>query len=200
MDQLKQICQSYRSYNHVFKKCFDQYKNQYIVVLEKTNQTRDNEMRSDVFNRDFASFRASVLKVLLIIDFKNLNYNLDQITSYYEKPITRVGDCKIIQPIYTDYIKSELVHPDCYDEYIFNVCSNGIHYFKSLDAAYYYDLDQMEYVNGYCIRFNASGAKEGEGLYVNNKMHGQWTFYALKEDPALLVTYENGIEIEQKRI
>lgn len=210
LDQLRKICQPYCSYNnnasfqynivdheskYVFKKCIDEYKNQYLVVLEKISQTRHNESRSNVFNKDRAGFRGSVFKVILIIDIENLNSNLDAIRSCYEKIITQVGKDKKINIIYTDYIKGKLVYPDFYDENINNISSNGIHYFKTLDATYYYDIDQKRNIDEYCIRFNPSGAKEAEGLYANNNMHGIWIYYSLNEQPGMCVTYNNGIEI-----
>ena len=107
---------------YVYKKCKDDL----IVILEKLSYSRTNEERA-VFNPNYAKYRADELKVVYIFNINDLSKHNISI-SMYDLNFT--------------YIIGKIVYAS-YDTQSF-VCSTGIHYFKTIDAAYYYNLD-IEY-------------------------------------------------------
>jgi len=48
------------------------------------------------------------------------------------------------------------------------ICTNGIHYFKSIDATFYYANVPKNYT-GKWIKYNEAGKRLSEGDYVNGK-------------------------------
>jgi hypothetical protein len=112
---------------YVYKTCGD-----FIVVLEKLEDTITNESRSNVsYNGDnklYAKYRANKLLVKKIIN----KYN---ITICRTKIISNYYDFKI------EYEIEEIVYPNCYDFNFEKVCSFGIHYFLNLKRAFYYNLE-----------------------------------------------------------
>ncbi len=113
----------------VFKKCKGETKEyvsyKYLVVLEKPKTNfKSNENRTKVVNKNFAKFRCNGLITVAIYDL-------------YEK--------KFIQEIYHQVLKHEVSYsvgkftaPDQYNEDIDIVCTSGIHYFLTLEAALNY--------------------------------------------------------------
>jgi len=104
---------------YVYKKCRDDL----IVILEKFNDSRTNEKRA-VFNSNYAKYRADKLKVVYIFDITDLSKRDIAISESDKSFIYRIGEV-----VSTKYEMS-----------INSVCSYGIHYFKTIDAAYYYNL------------------------------------------------------------
>lgn len=111
----------------VYKSCREKY----IVVMEKLHDTQTNENRADVVNKNTAKFRASKLNVLLIINLLDGTTDKTNIVSIFwgvDKQRT------------TRYTVGSIVEPNYYDQNIDVVCSNGIHYFRSLEPAYFYGM------------------------------------------------------------
>src|SRR5438128_5301429 len=104
----------------VFKSC----QNDYIVVLQKLDDSKTNEHRKDVVDARYAKFRADRLIVVRIYNKCN-GEEIQTITNsvYSKKTIT--------------YTCNEIVEVTDYDEDINKVCSSGIHYFKTEEAAKY---------------------------------------------------------------
>src|SRR5205823_528566 len=82
-----------------------------------------------VVDARFAKYRANKLKVLMIINIRNLS-SIVSIDHFYENSFDK--------KTFITYIVDKVVYPDKFDDNIDNVCSNGIHYFKSIDRAYNY--------------------------------------------------------------
>ncbi len=106
---------------YVFKKCL----NGFIVVFKKPNFCLSNEMRTDVVNSNFAKFRGSEFIVEDIIHMITLEH-IQKLNHYFQHT-------KII------YEVGKLVQPNFFDCDINIVCGYGIHYYRSLEAAFYHD-------------------------------------------------------------
>lgn len=134
----------YSDSKYVFKKCVDVDDSEYegkerkwLVVLEKLSDTRTTEKRDGVYNPNFAKFRADKLKVIEIINVNNLNNDKKSITNVYtDNKYEGYDDVIYHKMVYT---VNDVVFPDFFDDCIDNVCSNGIHYFKSFDMAFAYE-------------------------------------------------------------
>lgn len=162
LDALKKYCKSYiNNQKIVFKSCGLEW----IVVLEKLPDTLTNEKRTRVYDHNHSTFRGNKFKVVNIIN----KFNFQQI--------------KTIQNTYftantSTYKIGEITFADMYDPNIENISSNGIHYFLTIDTAYYFELDEHltytgEYMNWYpdghlrCARRYLNGKKQGNGIELN---------------------------------
>jgi hypothetical protein len=126
MDYLGTILASYiESEEYVYKSCYN-----YIVVLLKLADTKTNESRSKITNPLYAKYRANKLKVIAIVHkFDPTKLITEVENSSYErnKVIYKVG---------------KILEISDYDDDLENVCSTGIHYFKTVEPAFYYDLEK----------------------------------------------------------
>jgi antitoxin component YwqK of YwqJK toxin-antitoxin module len=120
----------------VYKSC----ESEWIVILRKLKDTITNENRWDIVNIKFAKFRANKLEVVLIINKNDPTIITKQISnSNYKSKITyKVGEIVIIND---------------YDMNLSNVCSTGIHYFKTIECAYYFD-NEKKCIGNYKKWFN----------------------------------------------
>jgi len=146
----------------------------WIVVMKKVGDTITNQSRLplDDPNRSFAKYRANKLAVVDIICKFNPNETTDQISNTYYKNHT------------VKYIKGSIVVPNSFDWNINKVCSTGIHFYETIECAFYFELKKVE--NGKCTRWYDSGQKSSEGEYINGEKNGKWTYW-----------YDNGqIELE----
>src|SRR5579872_6888228 len=100
-------------HHYVYKKC----KPHWLVILKKCQNTITNENRCDVYDDQFAEFRASELKVIAIINIYTIS-TIDIITSVFINK-------------QTIYKVNEYVVADDFDFNIDQICSSGIHYYKS---------------------------------------------------------------------
>lgn len=138
----------------------------HIVVMEKLHDTQTNESRADVVNKNTAKFQADKLKVLLIISLKDGSTDATDIVNMFSD---RYGSYT------THYIVGSIVKPNSYDNRINVVCTNGIHYFRSLEAAYFYNMPSMRIQNGMYKQWYDNG-----GLSIQcNVVDGNW--YVLHE-------------------
>lgn len=157
---------------YVFKLCYDvntldkknKNKNKpFVVIMSKTNKTKTNESRMNVFNDNCAKFRANRLKVIKIVSI--------------EQPETQIGH--IINKFGIKELKYEvgkIVCVDNYDEDINKICAAGIHYFKTLRCAYYYRNVPKNY-NGIWINWYDNGQKKSKGKYLNGEKIDKWFFW-----------------------
>jgi hypothetical protein len=160
LDKIKEKCAKYSTPDYVFKYCKETYKNIFrkrekniIIVLQKLegeNPTITNESRNGIIDPNYAKFRASHLKVILIFD-------MDHPEIEYESIINKLFDYTLLT-----YRRDCIVYADKFDKNLDNICSNGIHYFKTVDGAFYY---QSYWVNktGKYIYYNDDGSKYKEG-------------------------------------
>jgi hypothetical protein len=133
----------------------------WFVVMKKTAETKTNENRSDVFDKDHANFRANKLIVIEIMNVDNPSIKKDFIINKYDT-------------IETKYEVGKDIIPDKYDDDIKNVCSNGIHYFKTPITAYYHRSVPYNYT-GHWIEWYMDGQRYEDGEYENRMKIKKWT-------------------------
>ncbi len=76
------------------------------------------------------------------------------------------------------YEKGKIVLPDRFDYNLNHICSNGIHYFKTIDAAFYYSKQVPTNYTGYWINYHfEKGEKYSEGYYINGLRDGKWIYW-----------------------
>ncbi len=128
----------YLNKGYVFKKCEAKtYTKNYscLVVLKKpVKDFQCNESRKDIVDPNFAKFRCNGLITVAIYDLINTKF-IDSIT---HKCTMYLGFKKIL------YQVGKLSIPDLYDANIDEVCTNGIHYFITLEAALNYGIFGVE--------------------------------------------------------
>src|SRR4029078_8701441 len=123
MEKLQEECKQYLTSDFVFKRC-----SEYIIFLKKPLlKFQCNENRSGVIDKKYAKFRCNGLFVEDIIDCETLTH----ICKHNHK--SAIFD--IVYEVGT------FVKPDSYNPNIQKICTNGIHYFLSLKAAYYYEYE-----------------------------------------------------------
>jgi len=141
---LDNILNSYLAYTqdpqYVYKKCRDDY----IVILRKPLFVNTNENRKSVKNPSYAKFRADRLEVVLIFNAIEPTNTVTTAYSIYDYDFKyEVG--KLINDTYD--INSEVI------------CGQGIHYFKTIQAAYYYEISPTMLTNhfGRYVRYHDNG-------------------------------------------
>ncbi len=157
LDQIKSIL----AQDKLYKKCSDSI----IVVLEYTENTKHTERRRHINfdNAHFAKFRASELKVIDILDFKT-NQKLTTYEHSWQK------NSKTTEIFQIQYIVGEIIRPiNGFETDINKICAAGIHYFKSLDAAFYYG-EMPENYSGQWRTSNSDGSRLSRKIYENGKM------------------------------
>ena len=189
MDDLITACKLYlEDDKYVFKSCGN-----YIVVLEKLDDTRTNELRTNISDPKYAKYRANKLKVLLIIHKFDPSNILEKVeNSYYKKKVV--------------YITNEIIEIDDYDYDLNVVGTRGIHYFKTIEQAFFWELLKFNPAHtGKWIERYENGNKKSEGEYKQGRLEGkriEWYengnkkseggFKEGKQEGKWIVWYENG--------
>jgi hypothetical protein len=102
-------------------------------------------------NKQKAKFRCNGLLVVTIFDLV-FQQTVTSIT--HKTDIFLYG-----RPAFTDYEVGKLVKPDLFNPNLETICTNGIHYFLSLETAMSYDLEKgVCCING--ILFDHNGKEE----------------------------------------
>jgi len=152
--QLKKLVkEKYKSDpNCVYKMCETRC-NSYLVVLQKLADTITNESRENVINPDFAKFRSNGLLVRQIIRLRDMNPNITHINhrTIYENKFSK--KCKK----YTKYYVHCMVFPDVFCSDIKLVSAGGIHYYKTLQAAFFQQKQIPWYSNYNGLWFECDG-------------------------------------------
>ncbi len=157
----------------VFKRCSDN-----ILVLKRPLENfQSNEKRKDVFDPNFAKFRCNGLFVVEIIEVTNVFKNLLSINHKWNSTKIR-------------YTVGEIVKPDYFDFDLDLVCGHGIHYFLTLEAAFYYECRFVK--NGKLIHYYENGAKSIEENYKNGKLDGLCISFNTKNQIEMQRVYNNG--------
>jgi len=135
-----------------------------IITLELLPDSRTNEKRNDVVDPNFAKFRTNKAKVISIND-PVTNENLDYDCSAYDR------DFK--------YNVDQIVKVTDYDENVNGVCTKGIHYFKTYEAALSYYWGHVlrlkgKLPDGTYIFYHENGRKESQMTCINGKKHGKY--------------------------
>jgi antitoxin component YwqK of YwqJK toxin-antitoxin module len=207
LDRIINACSKYISDSScVYKTCRD-IKNElsyWLIVLQKLAGTLTNEHRDNVIDENYAKFRGDKFKVVDIINIDDPSVTTKSIVNKYDD-------------ILTEYIIGKVVYPDKYNDDINVIATHGIHYFKSLIAAYLYRAvpenytgpwvdyhpngqKQIEhqYVNGIKTGIQTSffqnGHKLSEGKFENGQKSGLWTYWYSDGDKQLEGNYLNGFE------
>uniref|UniRef100_A0A6C0ECH9 Uncharacterized protein n=1 Tax=viral metagenome TaxID=1070528 RepID=A0A6C0ECH9_9ZZZZ len=158
LEQLRKLFEEYENDESiVYKKCKDS-----IVALKKLKDTITNESRKGIYNPLFAKFRADKLKVIKIVDIVTLE-SLKCVNNYiYDKSI--------------EYKLNKIVEEPDFDKNLDRICAKGIHYFKTLDPAYYFSfcplVDNNKYT-GSIIKYDDNGLKKRETNWKKGKQIGK---------------------------
>ena len=177
LDRLKEECKEYLDDmdSYVYKICSD-----HIVVMKKLQDTRTNENRNNVANISYEKFRADKLFVVKIINIDTMQSIKEIVNNNYK--------IKII------YKCDEIIIPNKFDENIDVVCSFGIHYFKTIDAAFYYKDHVPTNFTGKWICWHENGNKSYECEYIDGKRTGKWISYYENGNKSYEGEYIDGIQ------
>src|SRR6185312_7883954 len=139
---VQQLIKEHGEENVVFKSCGN-----FVVVMKKLEDTKTNEHRTKNNYPLFAKHRANKLYVLFIVNKMDENITINEITNtFFEKK-------KV-------YKVNEIVMEEEFDNNIEQVCSTGIHYFKSYVCAFYYRF----------VDYNKNCTGKYIGWYDNGQM------------------------------
>lgn len=122
-DQIKKIKDTYPEFFNNPKYVFKSAQN-HIVVLMKIENTITNENREYVVYKKYAKFRGNYLKCVKIFSKCSPLNCTEKISSLW---------CSSFE-----YKVNEIIFVDNYDEDINNICAPGIHYFLSVEPAFFY--------------------------------------------------------------
>jgi antitoxin component YwqK of YwqJK toxin-antitoxin module len=171
MNIIDNLTQKYSSEEgYVFKSCSTDW----IVVLQKLPDTKTNESRSGIKDSMYAKVRANKLLVVDIV-----HKLTGQITN---EIVNSVHSDKIIT-----YKTNEVIEASDFDNNLDEICSTGIHYFKSVESAFYYETPddyrgqhKCWYDNGNLIGtcWVVNGKSDGPCTtwYKNGQLHRKYTF------------------------
>jgi antitoxin component YwqK of YwqJK toxin-antitoxin module len=158
MDHIITACSEYISNpKYVYKSCGN-----YVVVLEKLDDTRTNESRSNIADPKYAKYRANKLKTILIINkFDPSDVIMEIENSFYAKKVV--------------YRTGEIIEIDDYNYNLNKVCSTGIHYFKTVEKSFFWELLKFNpKFTGKLIKWYENGNKLIEGEHKEGKREGKW--------------------------
>ena len=153
MDNLITACKKYiDNSKYGFMSCAN-----YIVVLEKLDDTITNELRTNIVNSYYAKYRATKLKPVLIINKFNPSDTITKIKN-------TTHDKRIL------YKLNEILTKPGYDAHLIL----GIEYFKSIEQSFYYELLLFNptYTGKY-ILWHENGNKKSELEYKDGKLEGK---------------------------
>lgn len=164
---LEEIKEYYKNYtddnNYVYKSSGD-----YIIVLSLTEKSDTNRDRS-VVDPNYARYRASTALTELIF---NKFDHLKTLVSIRNMPY----ETELI------YEVGEIAQPDGYDNDINEVNTNGIHFFNTIDAAYYYNFKCPPDFTGELKEFDQLGTYLESTFYLNGiKQQTETTTEATEE-------------------
>jgi antitoxin component YwqK of YwqJK toxin-antitoxin module len=173
---------------YIYKKVIDDNKNHFIVTLSRTYQTRNNEKRSNVVNPWYAKYRANMLYVEDIRKLDPITYR--ECDEFIKQCLNKTKYGNVLYVLNSTVISSE------FDDNIENICSAGIHYFKSKICAIMYNREIVydgEYkewsnngqlqinahyekglLNGIFQQFNEVGIEVVSATYKDGKRYGNY--------------------------
>ncbi len=135
----------------------------YIVKLKFLKDTKSNLSRENVVDKNYAKFRCN--KALVVsIKHKENSSQLYIISSNFSKSFV--------------YTVGQIIEVKDYDERINFLCSKGIHFYLSEEAAYFHKLKPR---NGLFKSWYDNGQLEKEFIYKNGEVDGE-----------LRIWYKNG--------
>lgn len=189
LDKIKELCKKFiKDDNFVYKASQNivsktDKTRKWIIVLKKSPETKTNEDRDDIFDEKYSKYRADKLEVILIINMITLKTNKTFVVNEFKGHIIK-------------YEVGKIVECDKYDDSTKDYLSRGIHYFKSLDGAYYFGKVPSKFIGKWYMWYDngrllcefyidnekilkwsdwySNGKKKSEGCFVNYKKHGKW--------------------------
>lgn len=170
---------------YVYKTCYNKIgrvkgERIWLVVLKKLDSTITNEDRDDVTDAKYAKFRANELQVVKIINSTNPRSMKKQIVNVYLDTETK-------------YEVGKFVRADEYDRHENNVCSGGIHYFKTVEAAYFYGSAKTMDTGIYCY-WHDNGTIKFKGQFEKGLRVGEWSQWYSNGQVSSRGSYENGLK------
>ena len=166
--ELEQINKIYEKYindpSYVFKMSSPHMTHKWIIMLKKLDDTNTDELRDNVVDENYAVFRADKLQVVCIFDALDPQTTRKSIiNSYYD--------------VHVDYIVGEIVECDSFDKNINKTKTNGIHYLKSIEGAFYFGPHMTKYNGPWKTFDKTTGKLIAEGNIINGQRTGQWKCY-----------------------
>lgn len=184
LEIITKICDEYKDEKYVYKKCNDEYNNssrEWLVVLEKLPETKTNEERVNVIDKNCAKFRGDKFKVVKIINVNDSTIQKTKIVNSFEgHKVT--------------YEVNGIVRAEKFNQNINIVCSSGIHYFKTIPPAYFFAEIPNNFTGIFCSWYE-NGTKQLEGEYVDGKPLGKYTYWdedGTKMCEGMYPEYNNG--------
>lgn len=181
-EEIQEICKKYQNNEkYVYKACnsYPLLQRDWIVIMEKCIETATNEDRKDVVDEKYAKFRADKLKVIEIINKNNaIKYKCVSHKSDYDEQLP--------------YEVGQIVRCDSFDLNIDIVCGGGIHYFKTLIAAYYYCHNPPKKGASKCMEWYDNGRQKSVINYYDGILDGVWKYCGKNGKHSLEGRYENG--------
>ena len=149
-----------------------------IIILELLNDTITNEKRKDVINDKYAKFRCNKAKVIDITNVKTSELMKKDLSIFDDLFVYSFGE--IIETVFNTNINE--------------VCTDGIRYFKTKEAAlsWFYIQDDKNFPDGKWTQWNENGQKHCEGTYKNGKHDGKWTGLHENGQKFYECAYKNG--------
>jgi len=149
-------------------------KTRVLITLDIPEDAITNVARTSVVVKDTAKYRTNKAKVLKIEDEAGKEYT-EAITGFYDlESLT--------------YRLNELVEVPEYDMNLEEVCSTGIHFFRTKRVAELYDRYSIQ--NGLLQRWHANGEKHEESTFVNGRIEGlyqRWYVNGQKKEECIYV-------------
>lgn len=176
---------------YVYKMCNDG-EIRWIVVLQKLNDTITTERfdeKNILKHVLFRKYRADKLHVVEIFDADHPTITTESITHQRLALLDAHNNQNVVYTVDKD------VYPDEFDT-TSKRCSNGIHYLKSVEGAYYYGSPHVNYTGAWFSHTDA-GYLYSSGHYTNGYKDGVWTFWFIDHD---INEYTEQIMIPHKKI
>lgn len=167
-EKLDKLKSDYEIYiNHpdiVYKSCGGIW----LVMLQKLPYSVNNEKRKNIVDDKYAKYRANKLRVIGIIN----KFDCTECISEIENTIYIYDKIK--------YTVNSHVNAYNYDKIKTNVITTGIHYYKSIEPAFYEELNIFkEFNDSYLLKgtipyWDENGAFGSYIYYNNDKTHNNW--------------------------
>jgi hypothetical protein len=156
----------------VWKSCVDG-----IVEMIIPNGTATNEDRTGIVDSNYAKFRAEKAYIVSITNPFTKEKHSSTMSKF-------VYGGSVFEPIV--YTVGQYVTPDKFDTTTDDVCSSGIHYFRSYDAAFSYHNQEVNMYSKHCVpdivKYKYTGdiieySDNGFKMYQNKYENGERVNY-----------------------
>lgn len=167
LEELKKECEKFVGPKFTFKLCNDDKTlEKYLVVMVKDEKTKTNEGRN-VLDSKFANYRANALRVIKM-------FNLNDKTKK-ETKINHQSEFYAKAPK-TIYELNKIVSADSFNDDIDVVCSNGIHYYTTLEAAFFNRKTPANYTGEWMTHYD-NGIQHTQSSYNNGVRNKDWKLW-----------------------